>query len=165
MTRFVPGQTTVVRYKDDDFRQIVDGLRKERSATQGTLFAFTGTPTPLMSAAARELASDLGLALHRVDLAAVISKFIEETEKNLQVVFAQALSAAWVLFFDEADALFGARSDAPDAGGRPANEVNRHLMALLAGHRGIVVGLFRAISEPDLKAYTARRVLVKFPPD
>ena len=67
------------------------------------------------------LARDLGLDLFRIDLATVVSKYIGETEKNLDRIFGAAEGSNAILFFDEADALFGKRSEVRDAHDRYAN--------------------------------------------
>jgi len=71
--------------------------------------------------AAEMLARKLGLELHRVDLSDVVSKYIGETEKNLRKLFDEAEKGGWILFFDEADALFGKRSAVKDSHDRYAN--------------------------------------------
>jgi hypothetical protein len=89
----------------------------------GVLFAGKNRMGALL--AAQTLARDLGKNLYRVDLGAVVSKYIGETEKNLGRIFAAANSSGAVLFFDEADALFGKRTDVHDSHDRYANiEIN-----------------------------------------
>ena len=71
--------------------------------------------------AAEIIANELGLDLYQIDLSGVVSKYIGETEKNLERIFAEAENANAILFFDEADALFGKRSEVRDAHDRYAN--------------------------------------------
>ena len=78
------GQSVAVRYKDQDFVQVISQLRQEPTATYTTLLAFIGMPKLLMEIAAKELAATLGKTLYRIDLQAVSNKYIGETEKNLQ---------------------------------------------------------------------------------
>jgi SpoVK/Ycf46/Vps4 family AAA+-type ATPase len=86
---------------------------------------FTGKNRTGALVAAQTLARDLGKDLYRVDLGAVVSKYIGETEKNLKRVFAAAKKNGAVLFFDEADALFGKRTEVKDSHDRYANiEIN-----------------------------------------
>jgi hypothetical protein len=81
-----------------------------------------------------------GLELHRVDLSALVSEDIGETEKNLSRVFETAVAHRWVLFFDEADALFGRRTGVRDAHDRYANqEVSYLLQRGITEHRGPVM--------------------------
>jgi SpoVK/Ycf46/Vps4 family AAA+-type ATPase len=89
--------------------------------------------------AAEVLAADLGLDLYKVDLSAVVSKWIGETEKNLGKVFDAAQAAELVLFFDEADALFGKRSEVSDAHDRYANIEVSYLLQRLETYDGLVV--------------------------
>ena len=90
-------------------------------------------------AAARKLAVVAGTKLGHVDLERVVSKYIGETEKNLAAVFDRAAAMGWILFFDEADALFGKRSDVKDAHDRYANLEVSYLLERLAAHPGLVL--------------------------
>lgn len=85
------------------------------------------------------IANQLRLDLFSIDLAAVVSKYIGETEKNLRRVFDAAEAGGTVLFFDEADALFGKRSDVKDSHDRYANAEINYLMQLLQSHRGLAI--------------------------
>jgi SpoVK/Ycf46/Vps4 family AAA+-type ATPase len=85
------------------------------------------------------LANELGLELFRIDLATVVSKWLGETEKNLDRVFAAAQGANAVLFFDEADAVFGRRSDVQDSHDRYANLQTAYLLQRMERHDGPVV--------------------------
>jgi SpoVK/Ycf46/Vps4 family AAA+-type ATPase len=107
----------------------------------GATVLFAGTDKDAKIAAAATLASELRLSLFRIDLGAIVSKFIGETEKNLNTIFNSAEASSAILFFDEADALFGKRSDVKDAHDRFANiEVSfllqrieqSHVIAILA---------------------------------
>lgn len=85
------------------------------------------------------IASELSKRVYRIDLSSVVSKYIGETEKNLKCVFDAAASGDAVLFFDEADALFGTRSESRDAGDRYANTAVNFLMQRIEDFPGIVV--------------------------
>ena len=87
------------------------GLRAHRRARPGLKVMFAGEPGTGKTMAAQVLARELGLELYRIDLATVVSKYIGETEKNLDRVFDAAAGSNAILFFDEADALFGKRSE------------------------------------------------------
>jgi SpoVK/Ycf46/Vps4 family AAA+-type ATPase len=89
--------------------------------------------------AAGWLASRLGLPLYRVDLAAVTSKYIGETEKNLSDLMARAEQAEVVLLFDEADSLFGRRTEVKEANDRFANAQTNYLLQRIETYDGIVV--------------------------
>jgi SpoVK/Ycf46/Vps4 family AAA+-type ATPase len=90
-------------------------------------------------AAARKVAAMAGTRLGHVDLGRVVGKYIGETEKNLAVLFGRAETRGWVLFFDEADALFGKRTQVKDAHDRYANMEVSHLLERLAAFSGLVL--------------------------
>jgi SpoVK/Ycf46/Vps4 family AAA+-type ATPase len=85
------------------------------------------------------IASKLGLTLRCVDLATVVSKYIGETEKNLRQLFDAAEDGGAILFFDEADALFGKRSEVKDSHDRYANMEASYLLERLAEFKGIAI--------------------------
>jgi len=89
--------------------------------------------------AAERLATVLKLPLYKVDLSSVVSKYIGETEKNLQKIFVKAKSKKWLLFFDEADALFGKRTEASNASERYANQETGFLLEQLEEYDGIAI--------------------------
>ena len=89
--------------------------------------------------AAQVIARSLQLTLVRVDLSQVVSKYIGETEKNLEKVFIDAEATGALLFFDEADALFGKRTQVSDAHDRYANLETAFLLQRLESHPGIVI--------------------------
>jgi len=89
--------------------------------------------------AAERLATVLKLPLYKVDLSSVVSKYIGETEKNLQKVFIKAKSKKWILFFDEADALFGKRTEVSNASERYANQETGFLLQQLEDYQGMVI--------------------------
>ena len=96
-----------------------------------------GGPAGLM--AAEVLANDLQLDLYRIDLSQVVSKYIGETEKNLRRVFDAAEEGAAILLFDEADALFGKRSDVRDSHDRYANIEVSYLLQRMETYRGLAI--------------------------
>jgi SpoVK/Ycf46/Vps4 family AAA+-type ATPase len=85
------------------------------------------------------LANELGRDVHRVDLGQVVSRYVGETEKNLTRVFDEAQRAGAVLFFDEADALFGKRTDVKDAHDRYANLDISYLLERLEEYEGLMI--------------------------
>jgi SpoVK/Ycf46/Vps4 family AAA+-type ATPase len=89
--------------------------------------------------AAQVLAAELGLELFRVDLATIVSKYIGETEKNLDRIFGAADGSNAILFFDEADALFGKRSEVSDSHDRYANIEVAYLLQKMEGYAGAVI--------------------------
>jgi SpoVK/Ycf46/Vps4 family AAA+-type ATPase len=89
--------------------------------------------------AAEVLAGELGLDLYTIDLATVVDKYVGETEKNLERIFVEADSVNAVLFFDEADAIFGKRSEVRDAHDRYANVETAYLLQRLETFDGIAI--------------------------
>ncbi len=109
------------------------------SPSRGLVLLFSGPSGTGKTLAAEVIAGQLGLDLYRLDLSSVVSKFIGETEKNLDEVFAAAGAGNLVLFFDEADALFGKRSEVKDAHDRYANLEVSYLLQRLERYDGVVV--------------------------
>lgn len=105
----------------------------------GVRALFVGPSGTGKTLAAGWLATKLGLPLYRVDLASVTSKYIGETEKNLAQLFAQAERSDVVLLFDEADSLFGKRTDIKDSNDRFANAQTNYVLQRIESYDGIVV--------------------------
>lgn len=106
---------------------------------RGIVSLFTGPSGTGKSLAAEVVAHTLGLDLYKVDLSSVVSKYIGETEQNLEKLFAAASAGSAVLFFDEADSLFGKRSDVKDGRDRYANLEVSYLLQRLESYDGVVV--------------------------
>jgi SpoVK/Ycf46/Vps4 family AAA+-type ATPase len=85
------------------------------------------------------MAGELGLDLYKIDLSTVVSKYIGETEKNLARIFAEAETSNAILFFDEADALFGKRSEVRDSHDRYANIEIGYLLQKMEEYEGVVI--------------------------
>jgi len=115
------------------------GYERTVARTQGLKAMFAGESGTGKTMAAQVLANELGLELYRVDLATVVSKYIGETEKNLDRIFAAAEGSNAILFFDEADALFGKRSGISDAHDRYANIEVAYLLQKMEGYIGAVI--------------------------
>jgi SpoVK/Ycf46/Vps4 family AAA+-type ATPase len=106
---------------------------------RGTCALFAGPSGTGKTMAADVIAGELGLDLYAIDLATVVSKYIGETEKNLKRIFDAARRANAVLFFDEADAIFGKRSEVRDAHDRYANIEIAYLLQKMEEHDGIAI--------------------------
>ncbi|MFI5910941.1 ATP-binding protein [Dactylosporangium sp. NPDC051541] len=130
---------------------------------RGLSALLTGPPGTGKTMAVEVMAADLGLDVYKVDLSGVVSKYIGETEKNLARVFAQARSGNAVLFFDEADALFGKRTEVSDAHDRYANIETSYLLQKMEEFEGLVVLATNLRQNLD-EAFTRRvRFIVEFP--
>jgi len=129
----------------------------------GVRALFVGPSGTGKTLAAAWLATQLGLPLYRVDLAAVASKYIGETEKNLSQLFARAEHADVVLLFDEADSLFGKRTDVKDANDRFANQQTNYLLQRIESFDGIAILTSNSRARFD-SAFTRRLdAIVDFP--
>jgi SpoVK/Ycf46/Vps4 family AAA+-type ATPase len=113
--------------------------------------------------AAGVLARQLGMELYRIDLSRVVSKYIGETEKNLDALFAEARRAYAVLFFDEADALFGKRSEVKDSHDRYANIEVSYLLQRMEVYRGLAILTTNLRSALDTAFLRRIRFIVQFP--
>jgi ATPase family associated with various cellular activities (AAA) len=115
------------------------GYEKSVARTQGLKVLFAGESGTGKTMAAQVLAAELGLELFRVDLATIVSKYIGETEKNLDRIFSAADGSNAILFFDEADALFGKRSEVSDSHDRYANIEVAYLLQKMEQYAGAVI--------------------------
>ena len=119
---------------------VTDGLLLEAGGSgRGITALFSGSPGTGKTLAAHVVAAELGLEIIRVDLSAIVDKYIGETQKNLERVFHQAESLNVVLFFDEADALFGRRSEVKDSHDRYANQEVAYLLQRMEQFDGITI--------------------------
>lgn len=124
---------------------------------------FSGPPGTGKTMAAGVMARELQLDLYKIDLSSVVSKYIGETEKNLSRIFTEAETCNGILFFDEADALFGKRSEVSDAHDRYANIETGYLLQRMEEYEGIVILATNLRKNMD-EAFTRRiRYIVEFP--
>lgn len=121
--------------------QVLDawGFGRRLSLGHGTNALFTGPSGAGKTMAAEVIANALGLDLYQIDLSGVVSKYIGETEKNLDRIFAAAENANAILFFDEADALFGKRSEVRDSHDRYANIEISYLLQKMESYDGLAI--------------------------
>lgn len=124
-------------------QEIVAAERANRAADvtkrTGVRVLFTGPCATEKRVAAEYLAKESGSDLYRVDLSTIVSKYIGETEKNLRRVFEAAEARHSVLFFDEADALFGKRSDVKDSHDRFASIEVSYILRRIEEYKGIAI--------------------------
>jgi SpoVK/Ycf46/Vps4 family AAA+-type ATPase len=125
------------RYRDEVMAQ--GTLQGKGGKGTGICALFAGGPGTGKTLAAHVVADAMGIGLLRVELSSVISKYIGESEKNLERIFVEAESLNCVLFFDEADALFGARSGTKDAHDRYANQEVSYLLQRMESFDGITI--------------------------
>ncbi|WP_253738933.1 ATP-binding protein [Halohasta salina] len=115
------------------------GFAERFSRGQGVVALFEGPSGTGKTMAAELLAGEVGMALYRVDLSAVVSKYIGETEANLEAIFEAATNANAVLLFDEADAVFGERGEVSDSTDRYANAEVNYLLQRIESYDGVVL--------------------------
>ena len=156
-------ETLLLRCRTRD--GLADGLGVSASVryTPGVRALFVGPSGTGKTLAAGWLATRLGLPLYRVDLASVTSKYIGETEKNLAQLLARAEQAEVVLLFDEADSLFGRRTEVRDSNDRFANAQTNYLLQRIESFEGIA--LLTSNSRTRFDAAFSRRLdaIVEFP--
>ena len=115
------------------------GVGQKLTASRGVTMLFAGPPGTGKTMAAEVIATELSLDLYRIDLSTIISKYIGETEKNLEQIFNEAQSSNAILFFDEADAIFGKRSQVKNAHDRYANIETSYLLQRMESYDGVTI--------------------------
>lgn len=115
------------------------GFDRKLSLGKGLNIFFSGTSGTGKTMAAEIIAKEVGLDLYKIDLSSLVSKYIGETEKNLNKIFKEAETSNAILFFDEADAIFGKRSEIKDSHDRYANIEVNYLLQKMEEHEGIVI--------------------------
>jgi len=154
LARQVGNRTTV--YEDWGFRDHMNrGL--------GISALFAGESGTGKTMAGEVIANDLRLNLYRIDLSAVVSKYIGETEKNLRRLFDAAEDGGAILFFDEADALFGKRSEVKDSHDRYANIEINYLLQRMESYRGLAILATNMKGALDTAFLRRLRFIVNFP--
>lgn len=139
------------------------GFRRRSGGVASIRALFSGASGTGKTMAAAVVAADLGLPLWRVDLSAVVSKYIGETEKNLEEVFCAAESSNALLMFDEADALFGKRSEVTDARDRYANIEVAYLLQRLETFEGTLILATNLAANLDAAFARRLQLVVEFP--
>lgn len=139
------------------------GWRQRMNRGLGISALFAGESGTGKTMAAEVLANALHLNLYRIDLSAVVSKYIGETEKNLRRLFDAAEGSGAILFFDEADALFGKRSEVKDSHDRYANIEINYLLQRMEAYRGLAILATNMKSALDSAFVRRLRFIVNFP--
>lgn len=139
------------------------GFRAKAGQGLGLSVLFVGESGTGKTLAAEVLASELRLDLYRIDLSAVVSKYIGDTEKNLRRLFDLAEDGGAILFFDEADALFGKRGEVKDSHDRYANIEVNYLLQRIEAYQGLAVLATNMKSALDPAFLRRLRSIVRFP--
>jgi len=139
------------------------GYQRHLGLSRGVSALFSGEPGTGKTMAASVLASELGLELVRIDLASVVSKYVGETEKNLARIFDEAQDAHAMLLFDEADSLFGKRTELKSAQDRFANLEVNYILQRMESFDGISVLTTNAESAIDQALQRRLNFRIRFP--
>ncbi|MBW4493627.1 MAG: ATP-binding protein [Oscillatoria princeps RMCB-10] len=139
------------------------GFDRKLSLGKGQNVLFSGPPGTGKTMAAEVIAGELQLDLYKIDLSQVVSKYIGETEKNLNRIFTAAASSNAILFFDEADSLFGKRTEVKDAHDRYANIEVGYLLQKMEEYEGVAILTTNARSNMDDAFVRRLRFIVEFP--
>ncbi len=139
------------------------GFARKLALGKGLNVLFSGPPGTGKTMAADVIANELYLDLYKIDLSQVVSKYIGETEKNLERIFTAAQTANAILFFDEADALFGKRSEVKDAHDRYANIEVGYLLQKMEEYEGVAILATNLRSHMDEAFVRRMHAIVEFP--
>ena len=124
---------------------------------------FHGPPGTGKTLTAGLLANEMNKDIYKIDLSMVVSKYIGETEKNLELLFARAEDKGWILFFDEADALFGKRTNVRDAHDKYANQEVSYLLQRIEDYDGLIILATNMKSNLDDAFMRRFNAILKFP--
>lgn len=143
-----------LKLKQESLKQLKDIITDERYTNKaitniariktvqprkGSMVLFSGPTGTGKTLAATVIANELKRPIYKVNLSMVVSKYIGETEKNLEQLFTEAENKNWILFFDEADALFGKRRGVKDAHDKYANIETAFLLQKIEDHNGLII--------------------------
>jgi SpoVK/Ycf46/Vps4 family AAA+-type ATPase len=158
------GLTDAVRRQLQPLLDHARSLRAEAKKASSGVALFHGPTGTGKTLAALAIARELDAQVLRIDLSRVVSKYIGETEKNLAAVFTEAERSGAVLLFDEADALFGKRSDVRDSHDRYANVEVSYLLQRIEAFGGLAILTTNARQNIDEAFLRRLRYVVEFPP-
>ena len=150
-----------IKYKHRVYREW--GFDKKISYGKGLSILFAGAPGTGKTMCAQVIANELNMEMYKINISQIISKYIGETEKNLQAVFSEAKRSNCVLFFDECDAIFGKRSEVKDAHDRNANVEVAYLLQQMEEHDGVCIMATNLIGNIDAAFMRRITYVVHFP--
>ncbi len=150
-----------IRYRHRVYHQW--GFENKISYGRGLSILFAGAPGTGKTMCAQIIARQLNMEMYKINLSQVVSKYIGETEKNLQAIFTEAKNAGCILFFDECDALFGKRSEVKDAHDRNANVEVAYLLQRLEEFDGVCILATNLIGNIDEAFMRRITYVVHFP--
>lgn len=124
---------------------------------------FYGRPEPAKTMGAQVIAGELAMELYKVDMAGVMSKYVGESEKKLGNIFEQAKKSQSILFFDEADVLFGKRTDQKDSDDKYANAGTAYLLQKIEEYEGIIILATNFLQNFDNAFLRRFKFIIEFP--
>ena len=152
--------------KEAEYQNLVHqqwGFAEKLSLGKGLNVLFSGSPGTGKTMAAEVIAHHLQLDLYKIDLSQIVSKYIGDTEKNLNRIFTAAQNSNAILLFDEADSLFGKRSEVKDSRDRYANIEVGYLLQKMEEYAGIAILTTNARSNMDEAFERRLRFIIEFP--
>lgn len=139
------------------------GFAKKVAYGRGLSILFAGVPGTGKTMCAQVIANELNMEMYKINISQIVSKYIGETEKNLQAVFAEARRSNCILFFDECDAIFGKRSEVKDAHDRNANVEVAYLLQQIEEYDGVCILATNLIGNIDEAFMRRITYVVHFP--
>lgn len=139
------------------------GFDRQKPSGNGLNVMFAGSPGTGKTMAAEVIAQELELELYKIDLSQIVSKYIGETEKNLNQIFTAATNANAILLFDEADALFGKRTEIKDAHDRYANLEVSYLLQKMDEYEGLAILTTNLRANMDEAFVRRLQFIIEFP--
>ena len=139
------------------------GFEQKITYGRGLSILFAGAPGTGKTMCAQVIANELNMELYKINISQIVSKYIGETEKNLQALFTEAKHSNCILFFDECDAIFGKRSEVKDAHDRNANVEVAYLLQQIEEHDGVCIMATNLIGNIDAAFMRRITYVVHFP--
>ena len=140
------------------FQQSIESLKKKNAK-----MLFYGNSAASKSKAINQIAKQNNQDIHKIKVSEILSKSIEETEKNLAKLFAAAESKGWILFFDEADELFSKRTSVKDAHDKYANQEIAYLLQRLEAYNGTIIFNCKECNKTDKAVTKYFHSIIHFP--
>ena len=159
--RFLRDACDQVEYQRKVYREW--GFSKKVAYGRGVSMIFYGPPGTGKTMGAQVMANELGLELYKINMASIMSRYVGESEKKLDVVFEQGRRSQSILFFDEADVLFGKRSETKDAQDRYANASTAYLLQKVEEYEGILILATNFLQNFDNAFCRRFKFIIEFP--
>ncbi len=157
-----PTQMLDVAYKTPECDEALRQLRADPDALPGTAVVLTDVPAGASTKMATKVAEHLGLDLYRIDLNAVVGRYMGETEKNLDRLLARAESSHAILFFDQADALFGKQTEVDLSTDRFSRLEVSYLLKKVEAYKGMSIMVMNTAAARDAIGACLRPVRVRY---